>query len=219
MTGHDPAGEDPFREFDAAYVLGALSPEDRFAFEQHLRMCADCARSVRELAGMPGLLAQARTETVPVEPPPAHLLPALTGKVRRARRRTLVGTVTAAVVGIAAGAAAVAALVLPVAPEEPAGVAMTPVSRYAVPVQATARLTNLEWGSKVEMSCTYRAGNGGDYALVAVRRDGGLAELASWHAVAEDTVRISVGTRLQDDDIQALEIRTPEGKPLLRMTP
>ncbi|WP_216216381.1 anti-sigma factor family protein [Amycolatopsis aidingensis] len=219
MTGHDPAGADPFREFDAAYLLGALSPEDRFAFEQHLRGCADCARSVRELAGMPGLLAQARTEPVPAEPPPAHLLPALTGRVRRARRRRLAGTVAAAVAGAAAAAAVLAALLLPAPAAEPAGVAMTPVARYAVPVEATARLTGLEWGSRVEMSCTYRAGDGGDYTLVAVRRDGSRTELASWHAVAEDTVRISVGTKLREPDIAALEIRTPEGKPLLRMRP
>lgn len=29
--------EDPFATFDAAYVLGALSPEDRQRFEEHLR--------------------------------------------------------------------------------------------------------------------------------------------------------------------------------------
>ena len=47
---------------DGAYVLGALSPEDRVAFERHLPGCRECQRSVRELAGLPGLLAR-----VPVE--------------------------------------------------------------------------------------------------------------------------------------------------------
>jgi hypothetical protein len=33
---------DPFEHDDAAYVLGALSPAERAAFEEHLQSCADC---------------------------------------------------------------------------------------------------------------------------------------------------------------------------------
>jgi anti-sigma factor RsiW len=47
---------DPFREWDAAYVLGALSVDDRRDFERHLQTCPHCARAVAEVAGMPGLL-------------------------------------------------------------------------------------------------------------------------------------------------------------------
>lgn len=47
---------DPFTSYDAAYVLGALSPQDRSDYEAHLPECERCARAVRELAGMPGLL-------------------------------------------------------------------------------------------------------------------------------------------------------------------
>lgn len=48
---------DGFREWDAAYVLGALSAEDRHAFERHLPTCSACAAAVAELAGLPGILA------------------------------------------------------------------------------------------------------------------------------------------------------------------
>jgi hypothetical protein len=47
---------DEYREWDAAYVLGALSPVERRAFERHLSGCARCAACVAELAGMPGIL-------------------------------------------------------------------------------------------------------------------------------------------------------------------
>jgi hypothetical protein len=47
---------DPFRQWDAAYVFGALSPDDRRDFERHLPTCPHCARAVAEVAGMPGLL-------------------------------------------------------------------------------------------------------------------------------------------------------------------
>lgn len=54
-----PAGTgdgDEFAEWDAAYVLGALSPSDRRAYERHLAGCAACRSAVAELAGLPGLL-------------------------------------------------------------------------------------------------------------------------------------------------------------------
>jgi len=48
---------DRFREWDAAYVLGALSADDRREFERHLQTCPVCAGAVAELAGLPGILS------------------------------------------------------------------------------------------------------------------------------------------------------------------
>ena len=70
-----------FAEWDGAYVLGSLSPADRLQFEQHLSGCADCARGVRELAGMPGLLGRVRPDVLEnagvVDPVADTLLPSL----------------------------------------------------------------------------------------------------------------------------------------------
>jgi hypothetical protein len=52
------APPDKFAQWDAAYVLGALSPADRREYEEHLASCPACQAAVSELAGMPGLLAQ-----------------------------------------------------------------------------------------------------------------------------------------------------------------
>jgi anti-sigma-K factor RskA len=49
---------DEFALYDAAYVLGALSPADRREFEEHLKGCAACASAVGELAGLPGLMSK-----------------------------------------------------------------------------------------------------------------------------------------------------------------
>ena len=43
---------------DGAYVLGALSPVEREAFERHLAVCAPCRDAVAELAVLPGLLGR-----------------------------------------------------------------------------------------------------------------------------------------------------------------
>ncbi|AGW41602.1 oligopeptidase B [Leifsonia xyli subsp. cynodontis DSM 46306] len=50
--------DDDIAAWDAAYVLGALAPAERRAFEEHLSRCLPCAAAVAELAGMPGLLAR-----------------------------------------------------------------------------------------------------------------------------------------------------------------
>jgi hypothetical protein len=56
-TEHSPDhSPDGFRDWDAAYVLGALSADDRHAYERHLLGCPACAGAVAELAGMPGIL-------------------------------------------------------------------------------------------------------------------------------------------------------------------
>ena len=64
--------------WDAAYVLGALSPAERREFEEHLAGCPACQAAVSELAGMPGLLAQ-------VPPEDAALLAAAPPEVDRRR--------------------------------------------------------------------------------------------------------------------------------------
>lgn len=48
---------DRYADWDAAYVLGALSSVDRREYEAHLAECPACRDAVAELAGMPGLLA------------------------------------------------------------------------------------------------------------------------------------------------------------------
>ena len=97
-----------FAHHDGAYILGSLSPADRSAFERHLAGCADCALGVRQLAGLPGLLARVSPDALETagapEPVPPTLLPALVSEARRSQRRR-----SAVLVGLAAAAALVVA--------------------------------------------------------------------------------------------------------------
>lgn len=61
--GHGP---DEYRRWDAAYVLGALSPVERREFEEHLATCPTCQGEVAEVAGMPGILSQMSPEDAAV---------------------------------------------------------------------------------------------------------------------------------------------------------
>lgn len=104
MTPTEPGGpgDRQLCRDDAAYVLGALSPADRRAYEDHLRDCAACQASVRGLAGLPGLLALTSADVLAGagEPVPPSVLPAVLDRVVRARRRRrwLVGALAAAAV-------------------------------------------------------------------------------------------------------------------------
>ncbi len=210
--------EDPFATFDAAYVLGALSPEDRQRFEQHLRTCDRCASSVRDMAGLPGLLARVDAPAVVPEagPPPPDLLPAVLRRVRRGRRIRLAVTSVSAAVAVSACVALAVVASWPPAPPPPS-VAMTALGQF--PVRADARLDAFEWGTQVDMSCSYTGGrSGGDYLLVAIARDGVETQLATWKAVPDNTARIVIGTALKRTDLAALEVRGGSGRALLRLT-
>lgn len=208
--------DDPFVTFDAAYVLGALAPEDRVAFEEHLGNCAECARSVRELAGLPGLLAQVSSPGLPQPQAPPELLPGLLATVRRQRKRRFIGGVGAAAVTLAACLALLFTALPPGAePSGPAGRAMTPLGAY--PVRADVRLTDADWGTRVDMSCTYEGGKSGDYVLVAVGADGTTTRLAGWYAMPGNTAELTVGTPLTREEIFVLEVRVPGGPVLLRL--
>ncbi|WP_326598181.1 anti-sigma factor family protein [Streptomyces sp. NBC_01803] len=221
---------DPFAMYDGPYVLGALSPQERAAFEEHLRGCETCARAVGELAGLPGLLGQAAPGdgklTRNAEPPPAALLPALLARVARERRRRRVLTVlSAAAVALAACLALVFTLTSALGNSgsqdgsgtgERPGIAMTPLGDWPVSAIVEIGPVATGGGTRVAMECTYGGDRAGDYVLVAIGRDGTMEELARWHALPRDTARLAVSTPLPRADLLSLEIRTPGGLPVLR---
>jgi anti-sigma-K factor RskA len=65
----EPLAHDEWRDQAAAYALGALTADERKAFEAHLATCAECTAEVRSL--MPA--AAALAEAVPQVEPPAAL--------------------------------------------------------------------------------------------------------------------------------------------------
>ncbi len=136
---------------DAAYVLGALSPADRRAYEQHLRECVACQASVRSLAGLPGLLALTAEDAVTGEDPsvPPSLLPGLVRRARRSRvrQRWTSGALAAAAVAVLAALVWVVARPVPVettgqetgsATSTAAAVSSSPVSSPPAPSPSAA---------------------------------------------------------------------------------
>lgn len=117
--------EDRYGTWDAAYVLGALSPEDRREFEGHLAGCERCRAAVADLAGVPGMLALVpRDEALSMvgevsggnvrtlaPKPPERMFQSLVAETRRRRSRRRWATIGVAV----ASAAAAVAISVPIA--------------------------------------------------------------------------------------------------------
>ena len=212
-----------FADWDSAYVLGALSPVERGEYEQHLESCELCRRSVGELTPMPGLLARLspeRAEALLGEPddgsapaPRSDLLDVVRLEDRRRRRRR---ARTWWVASAAAAVIVIVAIAVPLAVTRPSvvseSVAFEAVAE--VPLSATATLTQVAWGTRIELDCRYADAEASDapaggwpYALVVVGRDGERTDVSSWRASPGAAARLSAGAALDLDEIASLEIR------------
>jgi hypothetical protein len=226
---------DEFALYDAAYVLGALSPAERREFETHLLVCADCAGSVARLAGLPGLMSRVSLEqlTAEAEPLPETLLPSLARSVRheRRRRRLAIGaTAAAAACLIAVGAVSITRSDSPTvrppvavpasSPASTGSLALTAVA--ASPITATARLVDMAWGTRIDLTCVYRTeatypGDSIPFALVVIDRHGSAQQVATWKALPGRELTVSGTSSRARRDIAAVEVRTLSGKVILRL--
>ena len=223
---------DPFLEYDAAYVMGALSPEDQQAFEAHLDDCPDCVQAVAELSGMPRLLDRVPVDRVlqpeaEREPPPDLLLPNLIKAARAERRRRSMWLVASGAVAATVVAAAVV-VGLRTGPAQPTGetVAMSEVRPAAV--TGTLRVTPASWGTRVSLVCRWvgattpaDAGVKKTYRLVAVPRDGSDERvLAQWSVLPGDDATVVGSTDLATAGIARIELRAvADDAVLLEATP
>jgi anti-sigma-K factor RskA len=211
---------DPFAHDDAAYVLGALSSDERAAFEAHMATCPDCAKQVRDLASMPALLAgvPASAYSDEQEDPPANLLPHLLDRVRfeQRRRRWL----TTGLAGLAA--ACLIALAVAVWPSSSGTSAPRPQAMSAVvdsPVHATAALSSVAWGTKIDLVCEYYTSvtRDWDYQLVVVDKHNVPHPAGSWKLVPGKVAHFTGGTALSRDQISKVQI-TLGDRAILQLT-
>jgi anti-sigma-K factor RskA len=238
-TDHERPDHERFADWDAAYVLGALSPAERREFETHLESCQRCRSAVAELTVLPGLLGRldsARAVELlavddradegadaasdrPTPAPPAELVARIERRHRSRSRRIR------ALLAVAAAAVVASAIAIPLAiTSTPHPTLTTSLSQVvASPLSAEVKLTTVGWGTKVEMNCHYGEAAARtpddtrwDYALWVVSRDGASSELSSWSAKSDSTVTLAAGTSVAVDQIAAVQVRGDDGTLLLQ---
>jgi hypothetical protein len=156
-----------YADWDGAYVLGALPPEERVEYERHLAVCDQCRTELAELLPLPGLLRrvddterEALLGGKALDEPPVGLETRLLEAARaESAAQPRAGSVTApaaagpapvvplwrrtrtrVALGIAAAAAVAAAVVVPLATrDEPSARPTASVTlRQTVPTELTA---------------------------------------------------------------------------------
>lgn len=235
----EPYAPDPYRQWDAAYVLGALSPAERREFEQHLAGCPVCQAAVAELAGMPGLLAQvspddaatfaASTLTDDQDIPPQLLTPRTVSELRTKRRlvRALIGLAAALVLLVGVGGVFALRGDLPGTHQSataPFRLAFSPV--VASGIIAIVDVVPLKQGTQLNVECQYGEANeptpGGGYAKYAIwiiDRSGHSMLAKEWDARPNRMMKPQASSPLPVAKIRSVEIRQVDtGQTLLRAT-
>jgi len=219
-----------FADWDAAYVLGALSPADRHAFESHLETCDRCRDAIAEIAPTVGLLARidrTRAESLAAETPaPVDDGPAENLRdevVSRGRRHTQRRRRTMWLGGFAAAAALVVVVLLAVnlaiAPAQRGIRTLALESVSDAPLAASVELTDVTWGTRIGLVCHYDDVPGSDvpedgwpYSLYVVADDGTASQVSTWRAPPGSTARLDAATELDVADMAAIEIRSLDGE-------
>jgi len=223
-----------YADWDAAYVLGALSSTERREYEQHLVDCSSCQRALSEVTAMPGLLSKVDrgyAEKMELEDPPVLARPVTSCPVQalwpklQARWRRQSAVRRLAYVGAIAVAAAVALTVSLVPPpwyHRPAPISVAAGSlpsggqpmRQVTPSPMSAQVALVQdgAGTRIEIWCSYVAydsdadDSAAPYALRVGTRAGGNIIASSWTAKPGSTMMTSTIVPMAQDQIESVQV-------------
>lgn len=217
---------------DGAYVLGALSPAERAAYERHLATCSFCREAVADIAALPDLLSRLdATEfaklldpslTAP-QPPPRRTIPA-----HHTRRRKPFGVRFLTTVGAVALVAIMAIGVVawardtgvPDTPPSGPAIAMSRVDPASL-VEATIRLTGTSGGTRIDLECSYSASAPGKstFRVVVVGPDDEQEDIGSWGANPGAVTQMPALTHFARSAIRSVEMVRSDGTVQLAYVP
>ncbi|KUI08323.1 hypothetical protein AU191_11510 [Mycolicibacterium acapulense] len=208
-------------EWDAAYVLGALSPEDRRAYEDYLAANPARAAEVAGLAEMPAMLAALSREeaaalidadegsAVDHSADVASLAQTAAKRQRRSRRTMLAATIAVAA-ALAVLGGVVGATVFPrtSSVQTVAMEPMQPGQRQGLTAQLA--VTEKKWGTELNWACEYTkdwARDVDSYDIVVTTRDGVQTTVGSWRPAGDEATGLSAATSIPTAEIRSIDIR------------
>ena len=212
--------DDDIANWDAAYVLGALSSADRLAYEDYIAARPERAAALTEFAGLPGILnVLSPEEAVALDAAPegsgaaVNLMPSLARAADRRQkrsRRVVVAMVAATAAVFLAVGVVVATTFYPRAagPGAPTLQAMAPGARSGI--TAELAVSQKKWGTRFDWSCQYTkdwARGVGSYDLVVTTDDGQQTTVGSWAPAGDDATGLAAATVIPTAKIRTVDIR------------
>ncbi|MFV9635877.1 hypothetical protein [Mycobacterium neumannii] len=217
----DRTPDDNLAEWDAAYVLGALSLEERRTYEDYLAANPARAAELTDLAEMPAILdALSRDEAaalIDLDDAPAadhsadvaSLAQAAAKRQRRSRRSMLAATIAVAA-ALAVVGGVVGATVFPrtSSVQTVAMEPMQPGQRQGLTAQLA--VTEKKWGTELNWACEYTkdwARDVDSYDIVVTTRDGVQTAVGSWRPAGDEATGLSAATSIPTAEIRSIDIR------------
>jgi hypothetical protein len=210
-------------QFDlGAYVLGALTPDEREVIDAHLASCPTCTAEMDEMSRLPVLLDLLPEDEVAAMGTGAdHPAPDLVDRVvaaavaeRRGRRRQrwLVSVAAAAV--LIAGSAAAGAAVSSSGSTVQEHVIALSANNTSTGTSAKIDVAPKQWGASLALTLTGVL-PGEHCRLVAVGRDGTTDVAGSWEVTYSGKATVTGATALQLASTASYDIVTFSGQKLL----
>ena len=223
---------DKYREWDGAYVLGALGTDERREYERHLANCDTCTNAVAELAGMPGFLMKIDAKTAAAlgsEPGGANVialpLEPIQSLARAAiKRKKSVRRLLAAGMAVAASLMMVIGLLVGSqvntsnnAMENQRTILTAGTKISMIPIETNAMAVDMRvmkkgWGTQFTWNCTY--GNDAapgampqSYDLVVTEVSGSKTTVASWSQVGTSARGLVASTGIPLSKITSVEVQ------------
>ena len=86
-------------------------------------------------------------------------------------------------------------------------------------VSGWVSLTERDWGTRIDLTCTYDGDYGGWvwYALLVRSADGDLEQVGTWRAEPGEEMHVTMAASLPPEDIASVVVRTASGQSVLRL--
>lgn len=208
-------------EWDAAYLLGALSAEEALEYERYLAETSQDT-GLADSAQIPGILdvlsaeealallddRPASVEDGNVVTPPASFAAAAEKRRLRSRRARLAAAFASAaaflIIGGVVGYAAI---------PHPSSTGVTLQAMGAGKrdgVAASLAISDEQWGTRLDWECHYTkpwATNVKSYDLIVTTKAGVESTVASWSPSGDKATNLAAATTIPKSDIQSVTIR------------
>ena len=216
--------DDNLAEWDAAYVLGALSVDERLEYERYLAANPARAAELTDLAGLPGVLnaltrdeAAALIEDVEIQPEaerPLDLMPSLARAAARKQqrsRRTFFAAAIASAAALLIAGGIVGSTVFPRESSPPTIAALQPMQPGPRGgITAALAVSEKRWGTRLDWTCEYTkdwSKNVESYDMVVTTHDGVQTTVGSWSPAGDEATGLAASTTIPKSQIRAVDIR------------